>query len=98
MADETITTSIHELLRLRGDVAIAGLKAIHGNLLTLVNGIGATLAEMDRLEAHYTLSDTVGQSPMASLVATVRRMRPRDTEGMTDAEVMQMLKSGGGGA
>lgn len=90
-----VQTSVHELLQMRGDVALAGLKAIHDNLRTLVDGIGAVLEEMDRLEAHYSLSDTAGQGPMASLLASVRKMRPAETAGKTDEEVMTMFNLGG---
>lgn len=88
-------TSVHDLLRLRGDTAIAGLKAIHDNMRTLTEGIGAVLAEMEKLETHYALTDTTGKGPMAALVSTVRKMRPEATAGMTDQEVIDEYKLGG---
>ena len=89
-----VQTSVHELLQMRGDMALAGLKTIHANLKTLVDGIGAVLEEMERLETHYALSDTAGRGPMASLLASVRKMRPAETEGKTDEEVMTMFNLG----
>lgn len=89
-----VQTSLHELLQMRGDMALAGLKTIHTNLKTLVDGIGVVLDEMEKMEVHYSLSDTAGKGPMASLLASVRKMRPAETEGKTDEEVLTMFNLG----
>ena len=92
-----IEVSVHDMLKMRGDMALAGLKAVHASMTQLMAGVGQAIAEMDRLETQYALSDTAGKDAASSLVAAVRKMRPDACEGKSDEEVIKqfnLLKGG----
>lgn len=87
MTDKTI--SLDYLLRLRGDMALAGMQAILKNLKETTATLEAVLAEMQKYEKHYQLESSTGKGPVGDIVETMRRMAPDKTAAMTDDEILR---------
>ena len=88
---ENQTISLENLYKLRGDAAMAALEAMLKSARQQVQVLEAVLAQMKTLEEHYQLRRDMNLDAMGELVATMRRLKPAETEGKSDKEVMELF-------
>lgn len=89
MADQQI--SLENLYKLRGDAALASLEALLLSARKQVETMEAVLQQLRLLEEHYQLRRDLTLDAKGELLATMRRLRPSDTEGKSDEEILQMF-------
>lgn len=89
MAEQTV--SLENLYKLRGDAAMAALETLLKAIKQQVGVLEAVLEQMKTLEEHYQLRRNLNLDAMGELVQTMRNLRPAETEGKSDEEVLALF-------
>ena len=81
------TIDLHELYKMRGDIALAALEILERDL----EAVKTVLEQVKNLDRHYQLKEDLDSTGVSEIIKVLRAHNPAAAEGKTDAEVLAMF-------